>query len=93
MTVRVVIVGREGQLVNEIQATDTARTPMSLSRALPTPLGGATPSGSVAYSIAYIYDAVGNRLVMVNSGTRTRATFKAANELLRTVAGPDHLPI
>jgi len=38
-------------------------------------------SGSNAYNITYSYDAVGNRLTLVNGGAVTTSTYNSANEL------------
>ena len=38
-------------------------------------------SGSTAYNISYVYDAVGNRTVMVNDGVPTTYAYNAANGL------------
>jgi YD repeat-containing protein len=38
-------------------------------------------SGANSYNITYVYDAVGNRSLMLNSGSPTTYTYNAANEL------------
>ncbi len=39
-------------------------------------------NGSGSFDVTHLYDPVGNRTLMIDSGIRTTATFDAANELL-----------
>ena len=39
-------------------------------------------SGANSYNISYVYDPIGNRTVLMNSGALTTSTYNAANELV-----------
>ena len=43
-------------------------------------------SGANSYNITYVYDAVGNRTLLVNTGAPTTYTYNAANELATSQA-------
>ena len=43
-------------------------------------------SGANSYNISYVYDAVGNRTLLVNNGVPTTNTYNAGNELVTSLA-------
>src|SRR5262249_13324039 len=48
-------------------------------------LRGETRGGAHAYDITHTYDPLGNQKLKVDSGTRTTATFDAANQIVYTL--------
>ena len=45
-------------------------------------------SGANSYNITYVYDPVGNRTLLVNSGAPTTYTYNAANQMATSQTMP-----